>query len=921
MSRASIIPARVNPVLSHRDEKRVPLDGEWGFCLDPEDRGLGEHWYDSPGLMSERIDVPGTWQGQGFGGDDPEEIWDFRLAARTLRATYEGTAWYSRPFRVPRECGDRRIWIEFGGVHPGAEVWVNGTRVGDHEEPFVPFGFEVTDLVDADAENYLVVRVYEDPRELGFAYNWRGKWSGPYRGVDLVCTGPVSIEQVILHPDRSGGSVKGVLLVDGATSGRTTRAHVSLEGGGEAELEVAGRETAFELDATGLAAWSPDAPELHRVDVVLTDSTRISDAASERIGLVTLATEGRHFLINDEPWYLRGTGEFLPFPETASPDTDRDRLRRKLQALRDYGYNYVRCQSYAQSPEYMDVADEVGLLIQNEMGFLGGWGGHNQWHKYAWPPPTAEYREKLRRQWNRIVLRDVNHPSANLYCMSNELGKGTSYPRGAWRCYHETRAIKPTASVIWTDGGVSSDLPGDFVNAEAREEADTDLPVIQHEFRWWSSMPDVRAMDRYYGAVRPYAAQIALEAAARHGTSHLLTQAAANSQRLQFVEMKGKMEACRRDNVTLAGICHFNAMDTGPSPQGVISEFFDRKCADAETWLESNGDAVILSGLGFDDRVLVPGQRLACQLYLSDFAHPSVRDPLEITWELRISGKTVLTGVLHGNHTAFRTSPIGVIEAVVPDVSEPASAWLTATLTGDGRSIRNEWSLWIFPDEPLHGALRLYGDGEHTWLARAGLPALRTDDAAGTCLVCTEILDDQMIDYTRAGGSVLLAVSEGLVRPFDPKLGLSEGRYFFTPPANYPPYEDGHDGSIILDHPMLGDLPHEGFADLQLYRPIAESPPFELEPTGLNDADPVIRPIHSYPVGRSLAYLLERRCGKGRLIISAMDLDPAWPEARYLLNRIADHALAGGTDPPHEISADTLAFLRRETSIDPDWTW
>jgi beta-galactosidase len=919
MHRLSITPARVNPVLRHSRERRVSLDGDWGFRLDPDDRGLTEHWFLNPGLMTERITVPGTWQGQGFGGDDEEEVWDFRLIARTLRATYTGTAWYARSFNVPADLSGGRLWIAFGGVHPGAEVWINGVRVGEHAEPFVPFSFDITDVV-VDGENSVVMRVHEGARELGFAFSWQGNWSGLYRGVDLVSTGSVSIERLILHPDPASECVRCVLLADGVENTGGVVAHVSLEGGGETEVVLHDRETSFTLDAEGCASWSPDSPRLYRVDAEIVVRGTVSDAISERIGFVTLGIEGKHFLINGEPNYMRGTGEFLPHPETASPDTDRDRLRRKLKALRDYGYNYVRCQSYAQSPEYMEAADEVGLLVQSEMGLLGGWGGHTEWHRYAWPQPTAEWREKLRIQWNHVVLRDVSHPSANIYCMSNEL-RSTSFPRTAWRCYDETKRIKPSAFVIWTDGGVSDDLPGEFMNAEASADAETSLPVIQHEFRWWSSMPDVRTIDRYDGAVRPYAAEIALKAAARHGVSHVLPQAAENSQRLQFIEMKGKMEACRRENPTLAGICHFNAMDTGPSPQGVISEFFDRKYADDELWIRTNGDTVLLSDITFDGRVFVPGQRLACDLSISDFAHPPFSDPLEIAWELRVGDGVVSGGTLHANHEAFRTSSLGVIEVVMPDMAVPTTARLSVNLVEDDRTVRNAWDLWIMPDERVSGSLRLHGHAEHTWLAKAGLDSPTGEDDPGSYVLCTETLDEAAIDHAVNGGVVLLAVSEGLVRPFAPKLGLSVGRYFFTPPANYPPYEDGHDGTIILDHPMFGDIPHEGFADLQLYRLIAESPPLELEPMGLNDADPVIRPIHSYPVGRSLAYLLERRCGSGRIIISALDLDPAWPEARCLVNRIAAYALAGGTADTQEISSETLEFLRRESTTESDWAW
>ena len=70
MTRQTIAPARVNPVLIHDAEKRVSLDGKWQFTLDPDDRGAAEEWCLEPEAFAGRAQVPGTWQGQGFGSEE-----------------------------------------------------------------------------------------------------------------------------------------------------------------------------------------------------------------------------------------------------------------------------------------------------------------------------------------------------------------------------------------------------------------------------------------------------------------------------------------------------------------------------------------------------------------------------------------------------------------------------------------------------------------------------------------------------------------------------------------------------------------------------------------------------------------------------------------------------------------------------------
>ena len=166
-------PVRVNPVLVHPREHRLTLDGTWSFRLDPGD----ELQFDGGGEWAE-ITVPGCWQGQGFGDDSKDTVWDFGLEAQTFRATYKGTGWYTRTFSGPEEWCDKRIWLNFGGVHPSAEVWLNGARLGENDLPFVPFGFEITDVIRFKEENRLVVRVHEKNREFGLAFNWQANWSG-----------------------------------------------------------------------------------------------------------------------------------------------------------------------------------------------------------------------------------------------------------------------------------------------------------------------------------------------------------------------------------------------------------------------------------------------------------------------------------------------------------------------------------------------------------------------------------------------------------------------------------------------------------------------------------------------------------------------------------------------------------------------
>ena len=345
MELITLQPARVNPLLRHRHERRLSLDGEWLFRLDEKDLGVEECWFSRPEVFADRIQVPGCWQGQGFGHDGIDAIWDFQFRARVFQATYRGTGWYAKTFEVPEDWDGSRLWLHFGGVHPSAEVWLDGVRLGENDLPFVPFGFEVTDLVHAGCPHLLAVRVYEHTRLFGLAFNWQGNWSGLYWGVELTATGSSYIAHCSILPDVDDERMRFLVRLGGVEGGEGLRLRLSAAPVGseaqplEAQVPVTSDPVQCEVPVPSASLWSPDAPNLYQAEVTLVRGSDALDALVERTGFVKLSTEGKHFLINGEPYYMRGTGDFISCPETGCPDTDRDRWREKLQALRDYGYN------------------------------------------------------------------------------------------------------------------------------------------------------------------------------------------------------------------------------------------------------------------------------------------------------------------------------------------------------------------------------------------------------------------------------------------------------------------------------------------------------------------------------------------------------------------------------------------------------
>ena len=956
-------PVRVNPALRHPDEHFMCLDGKWQFSLDADDVGIEQRWFEKPEILKDTIRVPGCWQGQGYGNDGLEEIWDFKIKARVFQATYQGTAWYGYNFRVPEDWGNQRVWLNFGGVHPSADVFLNGPQIGSHSGPFVPFGYDVTPHMKLNEDNFLAVRVHERDRYLGFAYNWAGCWSGLYRSVELSTTGSSWIERCWIHPSLEREKLNFIIQIEHAiipseplslavsvsdalpSTGVETPAYEqelpSIHQ--EQPVEVISNTTFlnFSVPVPEAKPWSPDNPHLYRVDVSLRRNKETLDALSERVGFVSFSISGKQIIINGKPTYLRGAGgEFNVNPDTGSPNPERETWVKRLQLARSYGFNYTRFQSTVPCPEYFDAADEVGLIVQGEMGMLGAWHGSGRALAYAYPWPTPEFYSALKWQWEKTVMRDANHPSAAIYCMSNEMGDLSGYKKMqgfpgyakevAEECYRTTKAVHPASLIIWTDGGYNPEMPADFCNAEASQDEKISLPLIQHEFRWWTSYHDVRIKDKFTGAMRPYFLEIAEENAAKSGIKELLPLIAPNSQHLQALERKGKMEALRRDYPRLAGISLFSASDSSPSCQGLWDDFWQPKCVSADEFRRTNGDAVVLVNRNFDDRVLVGGESFHSTFYLSDFSHPPLAHP-SLSWEFLVNGDVVDSGEIAAEPSPFCTTQIGSISFTLPSTSQAHTAILRARVVDGERSVSNEWNFWLFPAQitfPQNAVL--YQTGDETLLKDSGT-GLKTVSSveAVACgrprnawhremenpLLVSEVLNKDVISYIASGGRLLLVNPKEIPRwVFKSGFG-SSGGYFFTKPAHYPPYEGGNCGTLIREHEMLGDFPHEGFADLQFFRMTAETPPFDMTLFTPHGIVPVIQAFGSpYAVCPQRAYLFEAALGKGGLIFCGLNIEPKNAAAAYLLSVLLKYAASSAFCPKEEIPLDILRNLCKNKS-------
>ena len=439
--------------------RRLSLDGQWQFKLDPKDEGVAGQWFAREATFPDKIMVPGNWQAQGFG--EPSGI---ARHGGIAKHDYQGKAWYRRGFTIPPAWQGQRIWLRFEGVCNWGEVFLDGTRVGRVDSFVTPQEFDITEHIRLGREQRLDVLV-----------DSKTPADSPYIGMMqfLVASGGITSHvRLEARPDpqldriapRAEPGLKGVLASvsvkrsqactawQGRCRVRVVDANEATATEGEAPLAFAGDSTVscttdLRLAFPELRPWSPDDPHLYRVEVTLLDASGECDRKTIRTGFRTLVTDPAtgNFLLNDRPLFLRGCGYDSLEPLHGSPPPDKAVYVERLRHLKDYGFNAIRFLAHTPLREYFEAADEVGMLLQTE----------GEWFLAAtlMQPGTATI---LQAQVPRMIREFENHPAWYSFSCFNEAFNAhldpvkQNYIRNA---YDTFRALKPDHFFVASDGG------------------------------------------------------------------------------------------------------------------------------------------------------------------------------------------------------------------------------------------------------------------------------------------------------------------------------------------------------------------------------------------------------------------------------------------------------------------------------------
>lgn len=563
------------------EDSVLSLSGEWSFLLDSDETVDVNDIQDG---KWDTMELPANWQ---LGGLE----------------NHDGVVWFRRTFEW--EASKAPVWLRFGGVDYFADIWLDGTYLGDHEGYFQPFEFEISDALDPDREHHeLLVRV-DSPREppgevwpdkkrliKGILQHWDGRpgsWDpeygqdmntgGIWNDVLVYETAPIRVRDASFAPvllDDDSAVIRTTVSVQNFTA-EPVEATLSVRAEPSDDEERSGdtsaeRERTIRVDrgTTEIELslhikdpklwWTWDMGKQHFYDgsVSLIVDDESTSEWTDRFGIRELSMEdpGEEWLLNGEPFYPRGSNHIptLWLSEYTEESIDED-----ISLMRQANLNAMRVCVHVTHPDFYRAADEAGILLWQDFPL--------QW-SYDESP---QFYEEAGRQLEEMIDLLYNHPSIGVWCCHNEPSVNTGTLDHV--LYQRAKEADSTRYVEHHSDFHDHPYPGWYYDHYREYEALPGAPFV-NEFGA-QALPDADYLKEFLGEAawppdwdqwtyRDFQYDQTFNVAGiKMGDS--LEEFVANSQRYQYDLLKFGIEQYRRARDETTGLFQFMFTDCWPA--------------------------------------------------------------------------------------------------------------------------------------------------------------------------------------------------------------------------------------------------------------------------------------------------------------------------------------------------------------------
>ena len=436
----------------------ICLNGTWEFTFDPDNIGEQNRWFTAESTAdsewTSHIQVPYPWDSLAAWGEEeqannenylsqnaylnPEEVTcgGIERSGNYREAPRHTIGWYRKTVSVPETWNEKQTILTFGAVDWYAKVWVNGEYIGEHENGYLPFELDITDVLTPGEPTCIVVRAYDaqDHGEqlAGKQIGWYARTSGIWQTVHLEPRNATSIKSCHITPDIDNSTATLNITIDGEVAAGTTlnwhcaspveargsnlSGNIAIEAGAERSEEFGVTNLSYkiciDIPQEHLHLWDVDTPYLYNVTLTLMSGASVIDRVFTYFGMrkVSIAkapnADYQYIYLNNRPVYLLGALNQSFNPEGVYTFLTDEAIRRDIERAKEFGFNFLRLHIKVDEPRLYYWADKLGMLFMCDI------------------PNFGDYTEKAKARFEETLRgtigRDYNHPSIISWCNFNE---------------------------------------------------------------------------------------------------------------------------------------------------------------------------------------------------------------------------------------------------------------------------------------------------------------------------------------------------------------------------------------------------------------------------------------------------------------------------------------------------------------------
>lgn len=884
--------------------KSLSLNGTWEMAYD-ENKYLSEKIPTELEFAEIKNALPGYWE-------DMIEAFNSTTMLRKLKINPEyglqrypisgvlpdmalpniiGNFFYKKNFKCTDVNSPATLY--FGGVQNAVSVWINGKYLGRHEGYSVEFEFNIPKNILKIGKNEVFLSVsnhrlkgYDGEPIVGLTSRAVNECTGGVTGDVEIRFYQSPLRDVYLYISEDCSKVYVTPLA-------TEPINFKWEVYDNNKIIKSGETNdTFAFDAVELEKWSPENPKLYIIKIICGNSV-----LTRSFGVRRLLADGVHLKLNGFPYFLRGVCEHGYFPLTAHPDHDMAFYRNNIKKIKELGFNFIRFHTFVPEEEYLQAADELGILIQIES-------------------PNNSTIE----QWKEIVNTCRKHVSVVIYCCGNELFMDEPFIEHLRKCsvivHKNTDSLFSPMSAMrgieyrWYIEPVDetklinepfehcpsrlktvsefSDIYNSYAHGKFSYYSPTadptesdewskvyNKPRLSHEICIDGTYIDLSLKDRYKGT------RIGDTKFFSSIEEHLENKGVIKKAPVYFrnsVEWQRRMrkycfEQFRRSE-NVAGYDFLGPIDThwhtfGYSV-GMMNEFYELKPGETvRNVLMYNSETVVLTDIEKNVN-LISGSDFSFNIYTSYYGQEDLIDAI-LNVRLMCNGKIIDKQVSKVNRIKNgRVSKIGFFKTTLPKTNTAKELKLYITLEGTELYAENEWELYLFPnEEPCDYSELIVSEG---------------------------MSKKELISALSSGKDVILFGAD----PF-----VSSETTFRIACAGY---SGGNVATVIAEHPLMEKIPHNGFCGYQFESLLehGQAVCFDCEDIVF---DPIVEIVSSHKNVIKQALMFEFKALSGRLLVCGFNLLENDPCAKWLKAKTIEYAKSDSFNPKHTINKKQLEKL------------